>query len=168
MRPPKTRRIPLTRLPPGFWGLYVIYVTFSVATWPHFAVFYCYVRRSTEIDHRMQDISGKEKGTMESKGRGNRSRPRHNVVMTDAAIKDNYDSGNRFYFSHVPLLFMCPTPDSQLPSPTSWLNPLPKAFSAFHVVVLVIAGSWWGGGVAGTKVDLGAVSTFTFRVTNVA
>lgn len=65
-------------------------------------------RRSAE-----QRAAGNEGGV-----RGKPTRLRragHNVVMTDAAIKDNYDSGNRFYFRVY--LFCSYRPSSSSSSP---------------------------------------------------
>jgi len=105
----------------------------------------------------------------EPKGWGTRSRPRHNVVMTE----DNYDSGNRFYFSHVPLLFMGTAPSSKSPSH------FPHRSGKTIAKILRCCCFSWGGGwvvlaqrstsvVPRLRTDDFAVSTFTFRVTNVA
>jgi len=120
------------------------------ATWPHFAVFYCYV-----LARRIAECGPKRRP----------HRAGHNVVMTDAAIKDNYDSGNRFYF-RVYLFCSCAPP-----FPSLRFSLIAKTDAMF--VPVVVAAS-------GTKVVpypplspatwLGYVynSTFTFRVTNVA
>lgn len=89
------------------------------ATWPHFAVFYCYVFGA---DHGW---------------RGSRPcRAGHNVVMTDAAIKDNYDSGNRFYF-RVYLLCSCAHNQTREPRARS----LPKNWR--HVCAPCCCGCRW-------------------------
>lgn len=67
------------------------------ATWPHFAVFYCYVLARRVATQCRTESGGNEGGGVRGKPTRLR-RAGRNVVMTDAAIKDNYDSGNRFYF----------------------------------------------------------------------
>lgn len=58
----------------------------------------------------------------------------HNVVMTDAAIKDNYDSGNRFYFR---VYLFCSYRLSSSPPPL--LIPSPHGFALLPSAISLIA-----------------------------
>lgn len=71
-------------------------------------------RRSAE-----QRAEGNEGGGVRGKPTRLR-RAGHNVVMTDAAIKDNYDSGNRFYFR---VYLFCSYRLSSSPPPLPFLSP---------------------------------------------
>lgn len=85
-------------------------------------------RRSAE-----QRAAGNEGGV-----RGKPTRLRragHNVVMTDAAIKDNYDSGNRFYFRvYLFCSYRLSSSSSSLPlpSPSPPHMPLPCYLPPFR------------------------------------
>jgi len=101
------------------------------ATWPHFAVFYCYVlaRRIAECGLKKKAASPLRAG--------------HNVVMTDAAIKDNYDSGNRFYF-RVYLFCSCVPLNPPFSTTAFWFSLIAKTDAMFVPVVVA---------ATGTKVD---------------
>lgn len=89
------------------------------ATWPHFAVFYCYVLARRVATQCRTESGGNEGGGVWGKPTRLR-RAGHNVVMTDAAIKDNYDSGNRFYFR---VYLFCSYRLSSSPSPPHMAMP---------------------------------------------
>lgn len=74
---------------------------------PHLLVFCCYLAA-------FRGFLLLRVGTVQAEARRPR-RAGHNVVMTDAAIKDNYDSGNRFYF-RVYLFCSCGPASPQLPA----------------------------------------------------
>lgn len=88
----------------------------------------CASRRSAE-----RRAEGNEGGGVRGKPTRLR-RAGHNVVMTDAAIKDNYDSGNRFYFR---VYLFCSYRLSSSPPPL--LIPTPHGFALLPSAISLIA-----------------------------